>query len=302
MVALKKSSTKCIDGGGIIRFAFFMSLFISSINSGSNGNCYYIGNDDEAVLIDAGINCRETEIRMNRLGLSMSKVKAIFVSHEHRDHITGIPVISKKYKLPVYITNATLSNCSIRVQKELITSFETDQQVTVGKISVTAFRKSHDACDPHSFMISSDNVNIGVFTDIGYAGKDLVRYFKLCHAAFLETNYCEDMLENGSYPHYLKKRISGRKGHLSNKQALELFIKHKPAHLSHLILSHLSENNNHPEVVSQLFDPHAGHTKIIVASRHEETPVYNILPGILSLRSKYIRKQDTEKKQLSLFE
>lgn len=278
-----------------------MSLYICSLNSGSNGNCYYIGNDDEAVLIDAGINCRETETRMNRLGLSMSNVKAIFVSHEHTDHVTGIPVISKKYKLPVYITNATLNNSNIRIQKEFITSFETNKPVSIGKLSVTAFRKSHDACDPHSFMISSDKVNIGVFTDIGYAGKDLVRFFKQCHAAFLETNYCEDMLENGSYPRHLKRRISGRKGHLSNKQALDLFIKHKPVHLSHLLLSHLSENNNHPEVVSKLFHPHAANTKIIIASRYEETPVYQITPSLLyKVTSK--QKETTPRSQLSLFD
>lgn len=278
-----------------------MSLYICSLNSGSNGNCYYIGNEEEAVLIDAGINCRETETRMQRIGLSMANVKAIFVSHEHTDHITGISVISKKYKLPVFITDATLSNSRIRLQKEYTSSFETNNPVSIGRLSVTAFRKSHDASDPHSFMISSDKVNIGVFTDIGYAGKDLIRFFKQCHAAFLETNYCEDMLENGSYPRYLKKRISGRRGHLSNSQALELFIKHKPSHLTHLILSHLSENNNHPDVVSKLFDPHAGNTKIIIASRYEETPVYQITPSLLyKVRSK--QKETTNRNQLSLFE
>src|SRR5450631_777143 len=100
-----------------------MSLFIASLNSGSNGNCYYVGNEHEAVLVDAGISCRETERRMLRLGLSMRKVKAIFVSHEHSDHINGIPVLSKKYRLPVYITQATLRNSGIRIDKLLIRPF-----------------------------------------------------------------------------------------------------------------------------------------------------------------------------------
>ena len=278
-----------------------MSLYISSLNSGSNGNCYYIGNQEDAVLIDAGLSCRETETRMKRLGLSMSIVKAIFVSHEHTDHITGIPIISKKYNLPVYITDATLSNCNIPVQKDLIIPFLAKESVVVGGLSITAFRKSHDACDPHSFMISSGLVNIGVFTDIGYPGKELIGYFKQCHAAFLETNYCENMLESGSYPRYLKKRISGRKGHLSNTQALELFIKHKPKYLSHLLLSHLSENNNDPGLVSKLFDPHAGDTKIIVASRYEETALYLIVPGPFSPKPKIVCKQ-TNRQQLSLFD
>src|ERR1700733_13630896 len=100
-----------------------MPLYISSLNSGSNGNCYYVGNDHEAVLIDAGISCRETERRMKRLGLAMSAVKAIFVSHEHSDHITGLPGISKKYQLPVYITAATYSSGGVPIEEHLIRSF-----------------------------------------------------------------------------------------------------------------------------------------------------------------------------------
>src|SRR6202022_296764 len=97
-----------------------MSLFITSLNSGSNGNCYYIGNNREAILIDAGISCRETEKRMTRLGLSLEKVKAIFVSHEHSDHIRGIPVIARKYRLPVYITSTTLHHGGFRLEDELV--------------------------------------------------------------------------------------------------------------------------------------------------------------------------------------
>ena len=278
-----------------------MSLNISSLNSGSNGNCYYIGNNEEGVLIDAGLSCSETEKRMKRSGLSMSTVKAIFISHEHTDHITGISTLSKKYKLPVYITSGTLANSRVSIPQNFIRSFHDGESIKIGRLIITAFRKSHDASDPHSFIVSGDNVNVGVFTDIGYPGKELVRFFKQCHAAFLESNYCEDMLEKGSYPKYLKKRISGRKGHLSNTQALELFKKHKPKHLTHLILSHLSENNNDPELVSKLFKPHAGATNIIVASRYEETEVFCVkpVPGIkevnLSLSSK------TNHQQLSLF-
>src|SRR5882724_4443164 len=97
-----------------------MSLFIASLNSGSNGNCYYIGSEDEALLVDAGISCRETEKRMKRLGLSMEKVKAIFVSHEHSDHITGIPVLAKKYQLPVYITEGTQVHGRLLLEQHLV--------------------------------------------------------------------------------------------------------------------------------------------------------------------------------------
>lgn len=182
-----------------------MSLSIASLNSGSNGNCYFVGNDQEAVLIDAGLSCAETERRMKRLMLPLAAVKAIFVSHEHTDHITGIPTLSKKYQIPVYITEKTLSNCPVKIEKHLVHSFEKESRVLVGNLSVVAFRKSHDASDPHSFMVSGNNVNIGIFTDIGHPGKELIRHFKMCHAAFLETNYCDEMLEQGSYPQHLKK-------------------------------------------------------------------------------------------------
>ena len=254
-----------------------MSLFITSLNSGSNGNCYYIGNDREAILVDAGISCKETEKRMHRLGLSMDKVKAIFISHEHTDHIKGVQVISKKYKLPVYITDDTLLHGGLNLNEQVVLSFKAYVPVQIGDIIVTAFPKFHDAAEPHSFIVAFNDIKIGVFTDIGAPCDHLINHFKQCHAAFLEANYDEEMLANGSYPYYLKKRITGGHGHLSNKQALELFKMHKPAFMTHLLLSHLSKDNNNPELVLDLFNQHAGNTRIIVASRHEETAIYQII-------------------------
>src|SRR5690349_7021744 len=121
-----------------------MSLFITSLNSGSNGNCYYVGNDEEAIFVDAGISCRETERRMSRLGLQMEKVKAIFVSHEHSDHISGIPVLARKYKLPVYITQRTLKSGGLDLAAEQVRSFAAYQNVQIGGLSITAFPKFHD--------------------------------------------------------------------------------------------------------------------------------------------------------------
>ena len=253
-----------------------MSLYITALASGSNGNCYYVGNETEAVLIDAGITCKEIEKRMSRQGLSIKKVKAVFVSHEHADHIKGIPLLAKKYNLPTYITTTTLQHGGLRLEKNCIRSFSPNAPVKIGDLSVTAFSKMHDAADPLSFTVSNNGICVGVFTDIGSACSQVIHHFAQCHAAFLETNYDEQMLEVGGYPYFLKKRISSEKGHLSNKQALELFTSHRPSYMSHLFLSHLSKNNNCPKLVSELFNKHAGDTKIIVASRYEETAVYNI--------------------------
>lgn len=277
-----------------------MSLFITSLNSGSNGNCYYIGTGTEAVLIDAGISCRETEKRMKRLGLSLAAVKAIFVSHEHADHITGIPGISKKYRLPVYITSSTYQSSGIPIEKHLLNDFIANDPVTIGQLSITAFPKFHDAADPHSFMVSGNGVNIGIFTDIGLPCRHVISHFKKCHAAFLESNYCDDMLSKGNYPYFLKQRISCDHGHLSNMQALDLFVKHRSKQLSHLILSHLSKNNNDPQLVDKLFTEKAGSTKIIVASRYEETAVFQIdATGLSSMMKRRVQQADTT--QLSLF-
>lgn len=265
-----------------------MSLYITSLNSGSNGNCYYIGNDREAILIDAGLSCRETEKRMRRLGLSLGQVKAIFVSHEHDDHIKGIPIIAKKYQLPVYITAGTRQQSSFPIEDHLVSSFRAYDPISIGSLSITAFPKFHDAADPHSFIISQETAGapgddtvrvstvVGVFTDIGAPCEHLVRHFRQCHAAFLETNYDEDMLDKGSYPFHLKRRIRGGQGHLSNRQALELFLAHRPSFMSHLFLSHLSQNNNDPDLVQHLFAAKSDGVRIVLASRYEETAVYTI--------------------------
>ena len=253
-----------------------MSLFITSLNSGSNGNCYYIGNDNEAILVDAGIPCSEVEKRMTRLGLNMQKVKAVFVSHEHTDHISGLRVLSKKYQLPIYVTLATQRFGRLKLEKHLVTSFTAHETIVIGNLSITAFPKFHDAADPYSFVVCCNKIKVGVFTDIGTPCENLIHHFKQCHAAFLEANYDDEMLDKGSYPYFLKTRIRGDKGHLSNKQALELFTTHKSSFMSHLLLSHLSKNNNSPKLVQQIFNENAQGVKMIVASRYEETALFHI--------------------------
>lgn len=279
-----------------------MPLFIASLNSGSNANCYYVGNNNEAVLIDAGLSCRETERRMKQLELSMEKVKAVFISHEHADHITGMSGLSKKYQLPVYITDSTLQKSNMPIEQHLIRSFKQSGIVSIGDLKVTPFKKSHDAADPHSFMISGHGVNVGVITDIGYACKRVIKYFSKCQAVFLESNYCDNMLRNGSYPYHLQKRISSDEGHLSNAQAVELFQHYRAEDLQLLILSHLSKNNNKPELVEALFSPHAGNTKIVVASRYEASTVFSVEGknnGALVIKTK--GKATKNEGQLSLF-
>jgi len=263
-----------------------MSLYITSLNSGSNGNCYYIGNQQEAILIDAGLSCRETEIRLARSRLSFSKIKAIFITHEHTDHTRGIEVIARKYQLPVYISAATHSNSRLKLDKKLVRNFVAYKPILVGGLSVIAFPKLHDAAEPHSFTINYNGITVGVLTDVGSVCDHVIQNFRQCHAVFLEANYDEDMLEKGHYPLYLKNRIRSDYGHLSNKQALELFTSHRPAFMSHVLLSHLSQDNNNPQLVHQLFTRHAGGSKITVASRHQESPVFHITDEKVNIHEK----------------
>jgi phosphoribosyl 1,2-cyclic phosphodiesterase len=253
-----------------------MSLFISSLNTGSNGNSFYIGNTEDAVLIDVGLSCKETELRLSRLGLDPQKIKAIFITHEHSDHIKGLPVFSKKYQIPVYITEKTLTNGRQILKPHLTNHFYGAQTIAVGSLTVNTFPKIHDAIEPHSFTVSDHNVTVGVFTDLGDHCENLVHHFKTCNAAFLEANFDDDMLENGRYPYFLKQRIKGGKGHLSNKKALDLFVNHRPEQMSHLFLAHLSKDNNCATLVENLFKEVADGVEIVVASRFNETAIYQI--------------------------
>lgn len=275
-----------------------MALQIASLNSGSNGNCYYIGNEVDAVLIDAGISCRETESRMHKIGLDIHKLRAIFVSHEHSDHVKGLAKLANKYKLPVYITEKTAVRGPFLV-KHLAQSFCAEQEIKIGSLLVTAFIKKHDADDPHSFIISCNGTTVGVITDIGTACDQVVRYFKQCHAVFLESNYDEDMLRNGRYPYFLKTRIASDVGHMSNRQALELFLNHRPHFMSHVLLSHLSKDNNTPEIATAAFAPHAANVEIVVASRYEASKVYTIGGSETNFRGHKILQKPM---QLGLFD
>lgn len=274
-----------------------MSLFVASLNSGSNGNCYYIGKPNGGVLIDAGLSCKETEKRMKRLGLDIRKLLGILITHEHTDHIFGASSLSKKYNLPVYITQKTMEQGKVRLKENLALPFSSYEPIRLGDLTITAFPKQHDAVDPASFVVTSNLVTVGVFTDIGTSCKHVVRHFRQCHAAFLESNYDERMLELGPYPYPLKARIKEGKGHLSNTEALRLFLEHRPAFMSHLFLSHLSRVNNSPKIVKDLFEPHADYTTIVIAPRNKETKLYHIRHQ----QNSALRQSQPMPTQLSLF-
>lgn len=242
---------------------------ICALASGSNGNCYYIGNKQDAILIDAGINCKQILIRMRLKGLDPSLLRAIFITHEHSDHVCGVRVLGKKLDIPAFMTKGT-HDALYNLHRPLAPRFiEPGIPVPIGPFTVHPILKNHDAAHPTSFRIEYSGLSIGVFTDIGTPCENVTSHLKQCHALFLETNYDEKMLWEGGYPYPLKKRVSSDVGHLSNDQAVNLLTEHAGPDLKLVLLSHLSANNNTPQKAWDAMKHFVDRFEMRLTSRYE---------------------------------
>jgi phosphoribosyl 1,2-cyclic phosphodiesterase len=242
---------------------------VCAIASGSNGNCYYVGNETDAILVDVGINRKQVLIRMAKAGIDVSKVRAIFISHEHSDHTRGVKVLAKVLNIPVYMTQKTFDVLWNPHRPGVYRLFEPGQPVQVASITVHPFLKRHDAVEPCSFRVETQGKNVGVLTDIGESCANVSGHFAKCDAVFLESNYDEQMLWEGTYPYVLKRRVASSVGHLSNVQALGIVTEHASERLAHIILSHLSGENNTPEMARSAFNVLNGRYSIHLTSRHD---------------------------------
>jgi phosphoribosyl 1,2-cyclic phosphodiesterase len=249
---------------------------ICALASGSNGNCYYIGNKEDAILVDAGINCKQTLIRMHAKGLRPSKIRAIFITHEHNDHVCGVRVLAKKLDIPVYMTKGTYKSLYFTNRPTAVRFIEPGQPVMLAPFIIHPVLKNHDATEPTSFRIEIQGINIGVFTDIGLPCDNVTSHLKHCHVLFLETNYDEKMLWEGPYPYHLKQRVASDVGHLSNTQAMNLLAEHAGPSLKWVLLSHLSAENNTPQIAYDALKHLEGHFSIALTSRREPGEVIEI--------------------------
>lgn len=245
------------------------------LNSGSNGNAVYVESpaSGSAVLLDCGISRRQIELRLKVHGRHPQNLCAVFITHEHGDHVRGLPVLTKLYHVPTYITEPTFRRMHRNRPWRGHRFMGNTGTVTVEDITVQAFPKSHDASDPVYFIVSIGDRRFLYATDLGEHDDSVAAALADVDAALIESNYDEGMLETGPYPEYLKARIRAAHGHLSNLQAVDLLRRHANGRLRTLILGHLSENNNTPEIVQRemdlLFEARGDfRPRVVIASRY----------------------------------
>lgn len=225
----------------------------SVLSSGSKGNATLIEAGDIRLLIDVGISCRTLESLLKGHDVAPESIHAALITHEHTDHTKGLSRFAGKYAIEVYANEGTATVIERQCQKEeckipIFTLFESNIPFALGGLTITPVRISHDTAEPVGYLIDDGETTLGYFTDLGVATPSVTTAMKCCQALILESNHDPQMLQHSSYPYPLIMRISGSSGHLSNLQACEAIITAQPPQLKHLVLAHLSEECNSPDV------------------------------------------------------
>jgi len=227
-----------------------MSLFFQVLASGSRGNAILVCSAKTRVLVDAGTTCKELVGRLERTPVEAKGLDALLLTHEHSDHISAAGTLSRKFNLPVYMTRGTLENLPPNIgQCASVTIFGTGRCFEIGDLLIHPFATSHDAGEPAGFIIEKDGLRLGICTDLGIATNLVKVRLKGCHGLVLEANHDVDRLLGGPYPWFLKQRIRSAHGHLSNEEACNVLEAVHHEGLRCVILAHLSETNNHPDLV-----------------------------------------------------
>ncbi len=222
--------------------------------SSSSGNCTFIGTERTRILVDAGLSRKETFERLKEAGETPDTLSAIVVTHEHSDHISGLISIARKLKIPIYLSQLTAPTIAWGDFQPFVEHFQAGSSFVIGDIEVDSFTIPHDAADPVGFTFRSQGVKIGVVTDLGYLPDSIKYHLRGTDWLVLESNHDIEMLKVGPYPWSVKQRVMGRKGHLSNEVACEFVRRELDSSVNTLLLGHLSENNNHPEIVRLMGD------------------------------------------------
>jgi phosphoribosyl 1,2-cyclic phosphodiesterase len=251
---------------------------ICALASGSSGNCFYVG-EKNGVLVDAGISAKQIVERLSIIRKNPEDIKGIFITHEHSDHIKGADVFARKFNVPIFVTKKTFENCFLCSDDDLINFIKNDETVPISGIEVEAFSKSHKCSDPVSFNIHNGK-QVSIITDVGYGCKNVIKSVSESDFLCVESNYDEEMLENGPYPYFLKKWIKSDIGHFSNVQSSLCVLENAGTNLKNIVLSHLSENNNTPDFALKSFnilkERKDLHSRISVSQREIPTKLFKI--------------------------
>ena len=223
------------------------SFCLCPLASGSKGNAVFVSTPDTAVLVDAGLSGIEIQRRMAAVGRSCQELKAIIITHEHTDHVKGAGILSRRFNIPVYITCDTFNACRNLGKIDQVNFFECGAEFNIGSLAVNPFSISHDACDPAGLTLKHQEKKIGIATDLGVVTNLVRTHLSDANLLYLEANHDPEMLMAGPYPWHLKQRIQSRTGHLSNQDARDLVAQLSHKDLDHVVLAHLSEENNCPE-------------------------------------------------------
>jgi len=257
---------------GIVKFCV--------LASGSSGNAALLATGNTRILLDAGLSMREIGKRLAVIGESLAAIDAILITHEHSDHVAGLPVLArnKDVRAVIYMTRLTAPAIDWGEKQPRLETFQAGAAFQVGDIEVESFSIPHDAIDPVGFRFEAEGVRIGVATDLGYVPESIKFHLRRTDLLLLESNHDLDMLKVGPYPWSVKQRVMSRVGHLSNLSMSDFLAEDLDGSTAHLLLGHLSEQNNHPEIVrlmaTQALEGRGLATRLAIASQHVPSEVY----------------------------
>ena len=252
-----------------------MGVSVSVLASGSRGNTALVESSRARILVDAGVSCRETCKRLKSIGLDPRTLSAILITHEHSDHIYGLATLAKKLSVPVFMTGATHQAWARGLRDEngelpkltKLEPFSSGRSFQIADVTVTPFTIPHDATDPVGFTFRAEGVKIAIVTDLGYMPASVCDHLRGSDVLMVESNHDLEMLRVGPYPWSVKQRVMSRVGHLSNDSLAQFFEKDYDGGASYIILAHLSEQNNHPELALRAAENALGLRRTLLRNR-----------------------------------
>lgn len=255
-----------------------MGVDICVLGSGSGGNCTFIGTSKTRLLVDAGFSMKETARRLAMVDILLESIDAIVISHEHSDHVHGMETLTKNWKIPVYMAPAARSVMKLKSDAYPFEPIEAGQSFCIGDIEVQPFSIPHDSVEPLAFSFVAEGIKTSVVTDLGYIPELVKQRVAASHCMVFEANHDLEMLKVGPYPWFVKQRVMSRHGHLSNDATAQFFMEDYDGTAECIWLAHISQKNNHPEIVrmsiAQAFEQRGlSVEKIRLTSQHEPTPL-----------------------------